>query len=164
MKAAEVLDKVTRILKEAGLDDAADEAMAIFRQVSGIGQTELIAHAPELSVEVAERVMEAASRRAKREPLQYITGAVEFMDMTLKVGPGVLVPRPETELLVTEFYRLLLDASVALDVLDLCTGSGCIALAIARHYSKAKVTATDFSEDANIAFLHALDLGVATDT
>ena len=148
MRARELLREAARLLAGAGLDEPGAEAMALVREVTGIGTAEFYAGNPEVAEDAARSVMEAASRRARREPIQYITGSVEFMGLSLRVGPGVLVPRPETELLVEEFRRRFPDRSAPLSVLDLCTGSGCIALAIALHYPNAEVTATDASREA----------------
>jgi release factor glutamine methyltransferase len=161
MKVTDVLRQVTLVLRDAGLEEPGREAMFLVREVAGLEQSVILAHAPEISQEVERKVMEAAGRRAGREPIQYITGRVEFMDMTLRVGPGVLVPRPETELLVEEFYRLFPDTQAQLHVLDLCTGSGCIALAIASLYPRARITATDASKEAlEYARLNAAELGI----
>lgn len=161
MKVTDVLRQVTLILREAWLEEPGREAMALVREVSGLEPTTILAHAPELSSEVAGKVLEAARRRAGHEPIQYITGKVDFMEMSLKVGPGVLVPRPETELLVEEFSRLFPDPRASLNVLDLCTGSGCIALAIAARYPNSKITATDASREAlEYALLNSEELGI----
>ncbi len=84
------------------------------------------------------------------EPIQYVLGVAEFCDRRFSVGPGVLVPRPETELLVAEAVRTLqeMDLARAPRVLDLCTGSGCIAWSIALDVRDAKVTGVDLSETA----------------
>ena len=162
MKVTDVLKEVTLVLREAGLEEPGREAMALVREIAGLEPATILAHAPELSEHVLENVLEAARRRAAHEPIQYITGNVEFMDMVLRVGPGVLVPRPETELMIEEFYRLFPDTEARLNVLDLCTGSGCIALAIASHYPDAKVTATDVSKRAlAYALENAEHLGIS---
>jgi release factor glutamine methyltransferase len=85
------------------------------------------------------------TRRARGEPLQYITGSTGFHDIELAVGPGALVPRPETERLV-ELALDRCDADAA--VLDLCTGTGAIALAIAAKRPAAEVVGVDLSADA----------------
>lgn len=92
------------------------------------------------------------ARRARREPLQHITGRAPFYRLELSVGPGVFVPRPETELLVEEALKVL---SVRADtvpggsrVVDLCTGSGAIAAAIKSELPAAQVFAVELSEDA----------------
>ena len=87
------------------------------------------------------------ARRAKQEPVAYLTGEKGFWTLTLKVGPGVLVPRPETELLVEWALETVSDLQEP-RIADLGTGSGAIALAIASERADAKVIATDFSDAA----------------
>jgi release factor glutamine methyltransferase len=100
-------------------------------------------------------------RRAKREPLQYIIGETEFWGLEIKVTPDVLIPRPETELLVEKALKWLKAQSSkgifgdnvplepsALSILDIGTGSGCIAIALAKHLPEARITATDISREA----------------
>ena len=84
------------------------------------------------------------------EPIQYVLGVAEFCDRRFAVGPGVLVPRPETELLVAEAVRTLqeMDLARAPRVLDLCTGSGCIACAIAKELPATRLVAVDISPSA----------------
>ena len=92
------------------------------------------------------------ARRARREPLQYITGRAPFYRLELSVGPGVFVPRPETELLVEEALKVLAartdTAPGGLRIVDLCTGSGAIAAAIKSELPNAQVFAVELSEDA----------------
>ncbi|MGH2771859.1 MAG: peptide chain release factor N(5)-glutamine methyltransferase, partial [Actinomycetota bacterium] len=95
------------------------------------------------------RIMEAARRRAAMEPLQYITGVQGFRGLELAVGPGVLVPRPETEIVVERCLKLL-EGLNGPTVADLGTGSGAIALAIAAERADARVWATELSADAMV--------------
>ena len=92
------------------------------------------------------------ARRARREPLQHITGSAPFYRLELAVGPGVFVPRPETELLVEEALKVLSaraeSATGQLRIVDLCTGSGAIAAAIKSELPNAQVFAVELSEDA----------------
>lgn len=92
------------------------------------------------------------ARRARREPLQYLTGRAPFYRLELSVGPGVFVPRPETELLVEEALKVLSaradTAPGGSRVVDLCTGSGAIAAAIKSELPAAQVFAVELSEDA----------------
>jgi release factor glutamine methyltransferase len=116
---------------------------------------------PELLVDALTAVMfhAALQRRALGEPLAYITGTKEFWSMSLVVSPAVLVPRPETELLV----ELCLDAFDAAErsVADLGTGSGAIALALARERPQWTIVATDASSDAlDIATINRQRLGL----
>lgn len=100
------------------------------------------------------------ARRAKQEPVAYLTGEKGFWTLTLKVGPGVLVPRPETELLVEWALEVLRDQPAPC-IADLGTGSGAIALALASERPDAKIIATDFSDAAlAIARDNARQLGL----
>ncbi len=98
---------------------------------------------------------ELIRRRTQREPLQYIIGETEFYGLRLKVTPAVLIPRPETELLVEEALKtsppsplLSKERGERGEVLEIGTGSGCIAIALAKHLPEAKVVATDISKEA----------------
>ena len=106
----------------------------------------LIAHADDLLESEPQRTFEAlVARRASGEPVAYITGRREFFGLEFKVTPAVLIPRPETELLVALALERI-PQNGPCRVLDLGTGSGCVAIAIARHRSKAQVVAVDTAE------------------
>ena len=87
-------------------------------------------------------------RRAAGEPIAYILGVQGFYDLDLFVTPGVLVPRPETELLLEEALRQTEDASPVLVVADIGTGSGALAVTFARHRPQCRVYASDISAEA----------------
>ena len=127
----------------------------------GIDRLHLYKDNPELSVDTLSAIDEFVKRRIKREPLQYILGHVEFFGLKIKVGSGVLIPRPETELLAEEAIKTVGRKALEikgissrdlhlmpLRILDLCTGSGCLALALAREFPGAEVYGTDTSERA----------------
>lgn len=108
----------------------------------------------------AVRLREWVSRRISGEPLQYILGNVEFYGLTLNVGPGVLIPRPETEQLVELILERDLQGRES--VCDLCTGSGAIALALGKERPNIKVVAVDLSSDAlQYAHKNLRDTGVS---
>ncbi len=88
------------------------------------------------------------ARRATREPLAYIVGSREFWGLEFEVTPAVLIPRPSTELIVEAIQDLFPDRAVALTVADICTGCGCVAVAIAHDRPAATVMATDISREA----------------
>jgi release factor glutamine methyltransferase len=88
------------------------------------------------------------ARRAAREPLAYITGTKEFWSIPFAVGPGVLIPRPETELLIEELVRDRPDRSAPLSILDLGTGSGCLLIAALSEYPNARGVGIDRSAEA----------------
>ena len=122
----------------------------------------LYAHGDEpLEPEAAARFEALLQARRRGEPIAYLTGRREFWSMALEVGPAVLVPRPETELLV-ELALERLPADAPSRVLDLGTGSGAIALALARERPRAQVTAVDASAPAlALAQRNATRLGLS---
>jgi release factor glutamine methyltransferase len=88
------------------------------------------------------------ARRVAREPLAYIVGSKEFWSLAIEVGPGALVPRPETESLVEEFLRAFPDKNASLDLVDLGTGSGCLLVAALHQRPSARGLGVDVSEEA----------------
>lgn len=120
----------------------------IFHHVKGWNLTDMLIHQEdELSVFVKQEIDGILERLLEYEPIQYITGEARFHGMELKIHPGVLIPRPETE----ELVDIILDENKDredLRVLDICTGSGCIAIALARNLPFSNVTAVDFSREA----------------
>jgi release factor glutamine methyltransferase len=98
--------------------------------------------------EVIKRMNNAIQRLKKYEPLQYILGKTEFYGFTLQVGPGVLIPRPETEELVDLIIKRHSNYDSELKILDICTGSGCIPIALKKHLPIAEIYALDISPEA----------------
>ncbi len=143
MKARDAAASVRERLAAAGIEDAAFEAEYLVRSAAGVTRPEFFTN-PDLSAAASEAVERAATRREQREPSPYITGYREFWGLRFAVGPGVLVPRPETELLV----RIAIEATAGLErpaIADIGTGSGCIAVATALELPGAVVVATDVS-------------------
>ena len=141
------LEDMKRRFFAAGIENPDTDAKAILCWVLGWDRARLHAH-PEktLSAEAAPRAAEATSRREMREPLAYILEEREFWSLPFRVGPGSLIPRPETELLV-ERTAAFLQESDAPRILDLGTGSGAIAVALAKELPGARVVATDINEE-----------------
>ena len=139
---------IRRRLTEAGCDSPAFDALCLLEDVGGMprGALSLWENRP-VEPAAARRLEEAAAQREKRRPLQYILGQWDFLDLTLEVGEGVLVPRPDTELLC-ESAAGWLQGKQNPRVLDLCAGSGCVGLGIARLFPGAQVTAVELSEEA----------------
>lgn len=108
--------------------------------------THIVEPGYEVSEEDACKAVSAFERMASGEPLQYVTGKADFYGRDFHVTPSVLIPRPETELLC----RMALDVAAErqIDILDLCTGSGCIAWTVALECPQAEVTAVDISDGA----------------
>ena len=110
----------------------------------------------------AERYERLIARRQSREPIAYITGRKEFWGLPFLVSPDVLIPRPETEVIVTSALQLFPDVRSVIDVADVCTGSGCIAVALASERPAARIVATDLSPAAlKVAEANAAANGVA---
>ena len=143
------------------LDSALLDAQVLLGHALGRSRSELMVRGEELiSPEGLADFEHAVQRRVKGEPLAYITGRREFWSLELQVSPAVLVPRPETELVVERCLALLGGQAAA--VADLGTGSGAIALALAWERRGWSVTATDRSKAAlAIAIANARALGIA---
>jgi len=150
--------RVADALGASGLD--AREARLLLAEASGFSQASLIAYPErELPAEVAARFEDWARRRRDGEPVAYLVGHREFYGLDLAVNPAVLIPRPETELLV----EWALERAPA-SVLDLGTGSGAIALAIRSRLPKARVVAVDASAAALVvAKRNGVKLGLEVD-
>ena len=124
------------------------EAELLMARAINMPRSFLFAHPEdELDDDALQRLNETVARRLAGEPMAYITGNKEFWSMELAVSPATLVPRPETELLVDVALRDI-PRKAEWDVLDLGTGSGAVALAIARERRLCSVTAVDISADA----------------
>ena len=105
----------------------------------------LLNRSEEVDSACAEKFLSLVERRSNGEPLQYILGKWEFMGLPFYVGEGVLIPRPETEMLVEFALDFLKDKKNPV-VIDLCSGSGCIAISVAKHLPNAKVYAVEKSD------------------
>lgn len=161
MTAAALVAEAARVLAAAGVDAPEWDAERLLRHVLGWDRAALLANpghvvpGPE-----AERFGALVQRRASREPLQYILGTQAFWKHDFLVTPAVLIPRPETELLVEVALDLVRDAEAPL-IVDVGTGSGCIALSIAAEREDAEVHATDVSGPAlHVARRNARRLGL----
>jgi len=148
-------------LYQACLNIDAIDARILLQHVLDVGHAHLVAHpAQVLTAEQVQSFHLLATRRALGEPVAYLIGKREFYGLGFTVTPAVLIPRPETELLVDlSLERIPLDSPCR--VLDLGTGSGAIALTIARHRPLASITAVDISADAvAVAKTNAAQLNV----
>jgi release factor glutamine methyltransferase len=131
-------------LRAAGVEEPLREARLLLRWAAG-GRASAAFPAPDdrLAGEVARRFAAALARREAREPFAYIVGEREFHGLSFLVTPDVLIPRPETELLVDAVLAAL--GGRPAEVVDMGTGSGCIAIAVARAAPAARVWAVDIS-------------------
>lgn len=138
------IDCAAAQLAEAGIDSARHDAEQLAAHLAGTerGRLTLI---ESIDDDFLRRYHDAVAARSRRVPLQHLVGTVAFGPATLHVGPGVFTPRPETEALLAWATARPLPAPV---VIDLCTGSGALAIALARHWPGARVIGVDDSDDA----------------
>ncbi len=143
MRYSELKQTLTARFQAAGIESAAVDAGLLIGELAGYSRAELFLHGgEEVPAPLAERIQELAARREAHEPLQYLLGRAWFMDLELLVTPAVLIPRPETELLVEWAVEQLPPDGA---FLDLGTGSGAIALSVALARPDVAVTAVDVS-------------------
>lgn len=140
-----LIAEAQRMLEQAGIDSAGQEARWIVEHVLRLRPHRVASDRDRL---LSDADLSAArglvGRRVSREPLQYILGTQEFCGLELDVNPAVFIPRPETELLV-ESVAQLISVERQATIVDVCTGSGCLAVAIARLRPYARVFAIDLS-------------------
>ena len=145
----------TNTLREAGVDSPEVDARLLASHVLGVAPMQLMF--ADVPADFGERYTELVARRTKREPLQHIIGTAPFYGVDLAVGPGVFIPRPETEVLAEWAVRILIDAPPAPTVVDLGSGTGALAIAVARARPDATVYAVEKSAAARAYLQHNVD-------
>ena len=140
-------------LAKAGYSEV--DAEILFAHLLGINRMELhnpvaLENAMENVGDIAEDFHQLLNRRLSHEPLQYITGEAHFRDLTLEVGPGVLVPRPESELMVSYLLALIEQKQGLVSVVDLGAGSGALSIALATECDRVRAIAVENSPTALI--------------
>ncbi len=145
MKLSELLSRGSQLLASVGIESAEVDAQLLAAHVLGISKGELLAKLfldPDiLSFEEIEALFQ---KRSERIPLQHLTGVAYFRNLTLEVGPGVFIPRPETEGVVDLALQALPEGGITV---DLCTGSGAIAISIATERPDSKVFAWELNPE-----------------
>jgi release factor glutamine methyltransferase len=150
MKIQAALQSATEVFAQAGIESAAADAEILLAHLLDVSRGELQAKAiTDTEFSESDLYQVLIEKRAERIPLQHLTGVAHFRRLTLKVGPGVFVPRPETEVVT----QIAVDALKAIGkefpiAVDLATGSGAIALSLAVEVPNAKVFAVELSNDA----------------
>ncbi|MBQ6021055.1 MAG: peptide chain release factor N(5)-glutamine methyltransferase [Clostridia bacterium] len=147
MKLSEVCAAGLDALKRGGVEDASFDCSCLFSDVFGMKRAELFLHDGEAPREKTDEFIEKIDMRVHGRPLQYILGKWDFYDMTFFVGEGVLIPRPETETLV-DIALSFIGERKGLRIFDLCTGSGCIGLTLAKKCPDCSFTLIDISPTA----------------
>jgi release factor glutamine methyltransferase len=157
----EVVQWATDDFRARGLESPRLDAEVLLAFAIGATRVQLVVDRERpLDERELGRLRELVKRRRAREPVAYIIGAREFYGRMFRVDRRVLVPRPDTETLVEVALRRTVDRSMSMRALDLCTGSGCVGVTLARERPTSRVHATDSSEDAlAVARANALRLG-----
>lgn len=146
MTNRQILEEIKQRLSSAGIEEASNDARLLFEGITGMSRTDCLLRAgEEFDSSLSEALQNAAKRRCAREPLQYILGKAYFMGFEFEVNPSVLIPRYDTEVLAEEAARY---ASTNSEVLDMCTGSGCIAISVALLTKARRVIGSDISGEA----------------
>lgn len=141
----QAIDTATARLAEAGIDSARCDAEQLAAHLAGMDRGRLLLlDSP--GDEFFEQYREMVTARSRRVPLQHLTGTVCFGPVTLQVGPGVFIPRPETETLLAWVTAQPIGARPM--IVDLCTGSGALAIALNQHRPAARILGIDDSETA----------------
>jgi release factor glutamine methyltransferase len=169
MTGGELLQQGTAVLRQAGLDSPRLDAEVLLAHAWGRSREDLLIHPEQEATEaVVRQFLAMVGQRAGGVPAAYLTGAREFMSLLMAVTPAVLIPRPETEVLVEEVLRWLESRphnNTVFDqplVADLGTGSGAIAVSLAHYHPAVQVVAIDISEAAlEVATVNAARHGLA---
>jgi len=146
MTLRELFISGTDILEDAGIDDSSVDAFCLLEYLTGITRAGyLMDMNRSITDDSVSSYMELIERRASHIPCQYITGYADFAGLKFRVTPDVLIPRLDSEVLLEEALRLITKDS---KVLDVCTGSGCLAVSIKHYRPDVSVTASDISAEA----------------
>lgn len=147
MRIDTLLAAATRQLELAGIEEAALDARLLLQHLTAMSRSDLVLHGNAvLAPPMVAQYQDLIKRRARRIPLQYLTGVQEFWSLDFAVSPAVLIPRPETEFLLEQVLATCVQGSIS-SALDMCTGSGVIAVVLAKELDCA-VTAVDLSQEA----------------
>ena len=144
-----LLNWITEHFTEKAVDSPRLSAELLLGYVLGMERIELYTQFDKIvAKEQLDKLHDLVKRVGENEPIAYITGKSEFYSLELEINRDCLIPRPETELLVERAIEFLRQRNDRQFVCDLCTGSGCIAVAIAKNHPKAQIIATDISDSA----------------
>lgn len=160
---AALLDAAAARLREAGIEGPRREARLLLAECAGLSQEDIVAERGLPDDAQRTRFGAALARRLAREPLAYILGRKEFWSLNFTVGPGVLVPRPESETLIEQALKAFPDKHDALSVLDCGTGSGCLLLSVLYERPQAHGIGVDASVEAlRFASANAMQLNLSS--
>jgi release factor glutamine methyltransferase len=161
MTLQSIYTKIKDSLNSSGIEDSGFEAKLILKRYLNISDSEFLTlYNREIEKEKELLIEKAVQKRKERYPLQYILGEWDFYKYTFKVGEGVLIPRSDTEILVEKAVEYLKNTKNP-QVLDLCAGSGCIGISIAKDYPHSTVTLVEKFDSAFTYLLENIELNNA---
>ncbi len=163
MHIDELLRAAARRLAQAGIAEAVLDARLLFQHLSGMSRSQLVLHHQQsVDAGMVARYQQLIEQRSQRIPLQHLTGSREFWSMDFIVSPAVLIPRPETEFLLEQALAVFPSGGHCSQALDMCTGSGVIAVVLAKELN-CPVIAVDISTPALAVALENLRRHQVTD-
>lgn len=150
MTNGELFQLIKNTLNNGENPDFEFDSRCIFEDITGLSALDLaLNREKEADGAAAEKALKLAKRRSEGYPLQYLLGEWEFYGLRFKVGEGVLIPRPDTEILVeTVINHFAAKKQTDPEIADLCSGSGCIAIALQKSMPRSRVTAVELSAEA----------------
>lgn len=145
-----LFEQCRSILEEKGIDTARFDTLCIFQDMLGERNPILVTDKnKDVPPELSDKIMELVRRRSEGYPLQYLLGEWEFYGYPFKVGEGVLIPRPDTETLIEQTLAVCRQmGNKSPKIIDLCSGSGCIAVTLKKEIPEAEVLAVEISDEA----------------
>lgn len=148
MTRQQLYEHCIKLLEESGADDAQFDVLCIFQDMLS-DKIPLFRPNEEVPQEAHDKITDLVNRRCGGYPLQYLLGEWEFFGYPFKVGEGVLIPRPDTETLIEQVLDYCSEQNItAPKIIDLCSGSGCIAITLKKQLPDAQMTAVEISDDA----------------
>lgn len=146
MNLSNEISNISRILQRYDIHNPTLEAELIVSHVLSVSRKDILFSDLVITQQQSESIEKIVANRISGKPLQYLLGEVEFFDMNISVGEGVFIPRPETELMTEYAIKEIKKKQCSNPlILDICTGSGCIALALAKYIEGSFVVGTDIS-------------------
>lgn len=145
MVRSELYRECVRVLNAAGIPDSEFDTLCIFQDMIG-DKNPMFKPNEDVPADAESRIRQLIGKRAKGQPLQYLLGIWEFWGCPMKVGEGVLIPRPDTETLMDNVLDICRDVGLkSPKIADLCSGTGCLAIALKSEFPLADITAVELS-------------------
>lgn len=149
MTIGDLVSQSMDVLNGAGIEDARSDVIMLISEITGLSSSFIkVSKDYEVNEELSERITDAVKRFSEGEPLAYILGKAYFYYEEYKVGKGVLIPRPDTEILVEQAFNLIRESGISNPVIwDLCTGSGCVGISLSNALHRTGIEPVTYLVD-----------------